>query len=339
MEKLLRYLSVPLSWLYAVVVWVRNVLYDEHVLPSFSVGIPTIGIGNLAVGGTGKTPMTEYLVRLLSAKYNVAVLSRGYGRKTSGFRLAGPTDSARTIGDEPMQIHLRFPNIPVAVCANRVEGIKRLQIVCPDVQCVILDDAFQHRHLRCGFYVLLTAYDNLYVNDHMLPYGSLRDLPVESRRANAVVVTKCPKDMQPIARRIVSNQLSLATYQHLCYSSVKYASIALPGTPLLVAGIANPQPLLEYLRELYPDTQLMAFADHHNFSKKDISRILHEAGNYACVVTTEKDYMRLQQTPLVEQLGDKLMVLSMQTDMGIDKETFDRAVLLYVDEAVRGFNS
>lgn len=335
MKKLLRYLLMPLSWLYAVVVWVRNVLYDEHVLPSFSVDIPTIGIGNLAVGGTGKTPMTEYMVRLLSAKYRVAVLSRGYGRKTSGFRLAGPTDSARTIGDEPMQIHLRFPEIPVAVCGNRVEGIKRLQILHPDIQCVILDDAFQHRHLRCGFYVLLTAYNDLYVNDHMLPYGNLRDLPGESRRANAVVVTKCPKDMQPIARRIVSNQLGLATYQHLCYSSVKYASVALPGTPLLVAGIANPKPLLEHLREQYPDTHLMAFADHHNFSKKDVSRILQQASDYACVVTTEKDYMRLQQTPLVEQLGEKLIVLPMQTDLGIDKETFDRAVLLYVDEAVR----
>ena len=335
MKKLLRYLSVPLSWLYAVVVWVRNVLYDEHVLPSFSVGIPTICIGNLAVGGTGKTPMTEYMVRLLSAKYRVAVLSRGYGRKTSGFRLAGPTDSARTIGDEPMQIHLRFPEIPVAVCGNRVEGIKRLQILHPDIQCVILDDAFQHRHLRCGFYVLLTAYTDLYVNDPMLAYGNLRDLPGESRRANAVVVTKCPKDMQPIARRIVSNQLGLATYQHLCYSSVKYASVALPGTPLLVAGIANPQPLLEHLREQYPDTHLMAFADHHNFSKKDVSRIVQQTGHYACVVTTEKDYMRLQQTPLVEQLGEKLIVLPMQTDLGIDKETFDRAVLLYVDEAVR----
>ena len=279
--------------------------------------------------------MTEYLIRLLSSKYHVAVLSRGYGRKTKGFRLAGADDTARTIGDEPMQIHLNFPDVPVAVCANRVEGIKKLRQLCPEVQCVILDDAFQHRHLRCGYYVLLTAYDCLYVNDYLLPRGTLRDLPAESRRANAVVVTKCPTAMQPIARRIVSNQLKLASYQHLCYSTIKYASISLPGTPLLVAGIANPLPLLEYLQEQYPDTQLVEFADHHGFSSKDVQLIIQQAENYSCVVTTEKDYMRMMQTPLIEHLADKLIVLPMQIDLGVDKETFDRAVLLYVDENIR----
>ena len=335
MKKVLRYLAMPLSWLYSVVVWVRNVLYDERILPSHEVDIPTIGIGNLAVGGTGKTPMTEYLLRLLSGKYNVAVLSRGYGRKTSGFRLARATDTARTIGDEPMQIYRHFPDVPVAVCANRVEGIKRLRQLYPKLQCVILDDAFQHRHLRCGFYILLTAYDCLYVNDKMLPCGSLRDLPSESRRANAVVVTKCPSTMQPIERRIVSNQLQLASYQHLCYSSVRYEAIDLPGTPLLVAGIANPEPLMAYVKEQYPNTHLLAFRDHHAFSKKDVQTIMEHASRYACVLTTEKDYMRMLQTPLVEALGDKLFVLPMQTDLGVDKEVFDRAVSLYVDEAVR----
>lgn len=335
MKKVLRYLAMPLSWLYSVVVWVRNVLYDERILPSHEVDIPTIGIGNLAVGGTGKTPMTEYLLRLLSGKYNVAVLSRGYGRKTSGFRLARATDTARTIGDEPMQIYRHFPDVPVAVCANRVEGIKRLRQLYPKLQCVILDDAFQHRHLRCGFYILLTAYDCLYVNDKMLPCGSLRDLPSESRRANAVVVTKCPSTMQPIERRIVSNQLQLASYQHLCYSSVRYEAIDLPGTPLLVAGIANPEPLMAYVKEQYPNTHLLAFRDHHAFNKKDVQTIMEYASRYACVLTTEKDYMRMLQTPLVEALGDKLFVLPMQTDLGVDKEVFDRAVSLYVDEAVR----
>ena len=335
MKSLFSIIITPLSWLYSVVVWVRNVLYDERILPSQEVDIPTIGVGNLAVGGTGKTPMTEYLLRLLSGKYQVAVLSRGYGRKTTGFRLARPTDTARTIGDEPLQIHLHFPDVPVAVCANRVEGIKRLRQLYPKLQCVILDDAFQHRHLRCGFYILLTAYDCLYVNDKMLPYGSLRDLPSESRRANAVVVTKCPSTMQPIERRIVSNQLLLASYQHLCYSSVRYEAIDLPGTPLLVAGIANPEPLIAYVKEQYPDTYLLAFRDHHAFSKKDVQTIMEYASRYACVLTTEKDYMRMLQTPLVEALGDKLIILPMQTDLGVDKEVFDRAVSLYVDEAVR----
>lgn len=328
----LKYLLAPISWIYAFFVWLRNVLYDDHVLPSHTVSVPTIAIGNLAVGGTGKTPMTEYIIRLLSSQYKVAVLSRGYGRKTRGFRLATPTDTASTIGDEPMQIHMHFPDIPVAVCADRVYGIKRLQMLYPNLQCVILDDAYQHRKLRAGFYILLTSYDNLYVDDHMLPYGRLRDLPAESTRANAVVVTKCPKEMQPIERRIVSNSLHLASYQQLYYSSIRYADVSLSSTPLLIAGVANPQPILMHLRQYFPDTELLAFADHHDFTKQDIQEILSKADNYQHVITTEKDLMRMQQTCLIEALADKLKVLSIQTDFGIDQAAFDRQILLYVSE-------
>ena len=310
----------------------RNVLYDERVLPSYTVNVPTIAIGNLAVGGTGKTPMTEYLIRLLSSNYKIAVLSRGYGRKTNGFRLASADDTAKTIGDEPMLIHTHFPEIPVAVCADRVQGIKKLETLIPGLQCVILDDAYQHRKLRAGFYVLLTSYDNLYVHDHILPRGTLRDLPAESVRANAVVVTKCPNTMQPIDRRIVSNSLRLASYQHLYYSSIGYAPLQLSSTPLLVAGIANPAPLLEHLRQSFSETELLAFADHRSFTKGDIRLILSKAEGYEHVVTTEKDYMRMLQTPLVEALGDKLHVLPIQTDLGIDQEAFNRQVLLYVSE-------
>ena len=331
----MKFLLAPLSWLYAFGVWVRNVLYDDRVLPSHKVDVPTIAIGNLAIGGTGKTPMTEYLIRLLSPSYKVAVLSRGYGRKTSGFRIANAQDTAKTIGDEPMLIHTHYPNIPVAVCADRVQGVKQLQQQIPDLQCVILDDAYQHRKLRAGFYILLTSYDNLYVNDHMLPRGSLRDLPAESARANAVVVTKCPKTMQPIDRRIVSNSLRLASYQHLYYSSIGYAPLCISSTPLLVAGIANPAPLLHHLQQQYPDTELLAFADHRNFTKADIKLILNRAEQYKHVVTTEKDYMRMQQTPLVNALGKKLHVLPIQTDLGIDQDAFDRQILLYVSESNR----
>jgi tetraacyldisaccharide 4'-kinase len=314
---------------------VRNVLYDDRVLPSHKVDIPTIAIGNLAVGGTGKTPMTEYLIRLLSPTYKVAVLSRGYGRKTSGFRIANEQDTAKTIGDEPMLIHTHYPDIPVAVCADRVQGVKQLQQQIPDLQCVILDDAYQHRKLRAGFYILLTSYDKLYVHDHLLPFGTLRDLPAESARANAVVVTKCPKTMQPIDRRIVSNSLRLASYQHLYYSSIGYAPLCICSTPLLVAGIANPAPLLEHLRQSFADTELLAFADHRNFTKADIKLILTRAEQYEHVVTTEKDYMRMQHTPLIEALGEKLHVLPIQTDLGIDKDAFDRQILLYVSESNR----
>lgn len=328
----MNFLLAPISWIYGFVVWLRNLLYDDHILRSTKVSIPTICVGNLAVGGTGKTPMAEYLLSLLSANYKVALLSRGYGRKTHGFRLANEHDTAQTIGDEPMQIHLRFPNIPVAVCADRVKGVKQLQHLYPDLQCVILDDAYQHRSLSCGFYILLTPYDCLYTNDHMLPWGRLRDLPSQSHRANVVVVTKCPEQMQPIERRIVSNNLHLASYQHLFYSSIGYAPIAVDSTPLLVTGIANPMPLLHHMQQQFPDTELFAFPDHHVFTNQDIIRIKEKAEHYEHIVTTEKDYMRLLQTSLIHELGDKLHVVRIQTNLGIDQDTFNREVLLYVSE-------
>ena len=328
----MNFLLAPISWIYGFVVWLRNLLYDDHILRSTKVSIPTICVGNLAVGGTGKTPMAEYLLSLLSANYKVALLSRGYGRKTRGFRLANEHDTAATIGDEPMQIHLRFPDIPVAVCADRVKGVKQLQHLYPDLQCVILDDAYQHRSLSCGFYILLTPYDCLYTNDHMLPWGRLRDLPNQSHRANVVVVTKCPEHMQPIERRIVSNNLQLASYQHLFYSSIGYAPIAVDSTPLLVTGIANPMPLLHHMQQQFPDTELFAFPDHHVFTNQDIMRIKEKAEHYEHIVTTEKDYMRLLQTSLIHELGDKWHVIRIQTNLGIDQETFNREVLLYVSE-------
>ena len=328
----MNFLLAPISWIYGFVVWLRNLLYDDHILRSTKVSIPTICVGNLAVGGTGKTPMAEYLLSLLSANYKVALLSRGYGRKNRGFRLANEHDTAQTIGDEPMQIHLRFPDIPVAVCADRVKGVKQLQHLYPDLQCVILDDAYQHRSLSCGFYILLTPYDCLYTNDHMLPWGRLRDLPNQSHRANVVVVTKCPEHMQPIERRIVSNNLQLASYQHLFYSSIGYAPIAVDSTPLLVTGIANPMPLLHHMQQQFPDTELFAFPDHHVFTNQDIIRIKEKAEHYEHIVTTEKDYMRLLQTSLIHELGDKLHVVRIQTNLGIDQDTFNREVLLYVSE-------
>lgn len=334
----MKFLLAPISWIYGFVVWLRNLLYDDHILRSTKVSIPTICVGNLAVGGTGKTPMAEYLITLLSANYKVALLSRGYGRKTRGFRLANEHDTAQTIGDEPMQIHCRFPNLPVAVCADRVKGVKTLQHLFPDLQCIILDDAYQHRSLHCGFYILLTPYDCLYTNDHLLPWGRLRDLPNQSHRANVVVVTKCPTNMKPIDRRIVSNSLHLASYQHLFYSSIQYTSLSISTVPLVVTGIANPQPLLQHIQQQYPQAELMAFPDHHAFTQKDINQILQRAEKYECVVTTEKDYMRLQQTNIMEQLAHKLHVVSIETFFGIDQASFNREILLYVSENNRKKN-
>jgi tetraacyldisaccharide 4'-kinase len=237
-----------------------------------------------------------------------------------------------------LQIHRRFPDVPVAVCADRVRGVKRLQQLFPGLQCVILDDAYQHRKIRCGFYVLLTPYQSLYVHDHMLPWGFLRDVPSQSHRANVIVVTKCPSDMQAIHRRIVSNALQLPSYQQLSFSSIAYEPLQLPATPLLLTGIANPLPIWEHLKTQYPKTELLAYPDHHIFTDKDVAHILEKAKAYRCVVTTEKDYMRLQQTSLVQQLADKLYIQTIQTDFGADKEAFDRAVILYVSENNRHNN-
>ena len=314
----------------------RNELYDSHVLRSRIVPIPTIGVGNLAVGGTGKTPMTEYIVSLLvSHGYRVAILSRGYGRTTKGFRIADANDTALTIGDEPMQMHTHFPDVPVAVCADRVQGVRRLQSLYPDLQCVVLDDVFQHRRLRCGYYVLLTPYDRLYVHDRMLPCGRLRDLPSQSLRANTVVVTKCPPTMRPIDCRVVSNMLRLPSYQHLCFASIGYPALHLQGTPLLVTGIAHPEYMLHYVQQQYPDAQLLTFRDHHSFTDGDVETILTKAAAFDCVLTTAKDYARMQQTPLVEQLGGKLQVLPIHIDLGGDKAAFDREILLSVAETNR----
>ena len=333
--QLLRYCATPISWLYTLGVWVRNTLYNNYILPSYVVNIPTIAIGNLAVGGTGKTPMTEYLVRLLSSEYKIAVLSRGYGRKTRGFRLATTEDTAQTIGDEPMLIHTHFPHLPVAVCEDRVLGINQLQSIIPDLQCVILDDAYQHRKLRAGFYILLTAYDNLYVNDYMLPRGNLRDLPAESARANAVIVTKCPDVISDVDRQMIHRTLHLASHQHLYCSRIAYDSLPVDSTPLLITGIANPKLLLDHIQRQFPDTELLAFPDHHDFTSKDILTILDKATKYDYVVTTEKDYMRMKSTSLINALTDKLQVLPITTELADDHGAFDLQILSYLTECQR----
>lgn len=333
--QLLRYCATPISWLYTLGVWVRNTLYNNYILPSYVVNIPTIAIGNLAVGGTGKTPMTEYLVRLLSSEYKIAVLSRGYGRKTRGFRLATTEDTAQTIGDEPMLIHTHFPHLPVAVCEDRVLGINQLQLLIPDLQCVILDDAYQHRKLRAGFYILLTAYDNLYVNDYMLPRGNLRDLPAESARANAVIVTKCPDVISDVDRQMIHRTLHLASHQHLYCSRIAYDSLPVDSTPLLITGIANPKLLLDHIQRQFPDTELLAFPDHHDFTSKDILTILDKATKYDYVVTTEKDYMRMKSTSLINALTDKLQVLPITTELADDHGAFDLQILSYLTECQR----
>ena len=334
-----RVFYIPLSWLYALGVAIRHFLYDKHLFLSHSVTVPTICVGNLAVGGTGKTPMVEYLLRLLLENgYHPAVLSRGYKRKTHGFVLADANASAATIGDEAMQLHRKFPEVPMAVCEHRVRGVKQLQRQLKTLDVVVLDDAMQHRSIRCGYTVLLTPYDRLYIDDHMLPWGRLRDLPSRALKADAIVVTKCPDAIRPIDMRVVDNRLHLPSYQHLHFAGIEYAPIEQEGTPLVLCGIAQPQYLLEHVQTLYPQAQLMAFPDHHVFSKRELEEIIQRAKPFDFVLTTEKDMQRLQTTDLEARLleqGKKLIALPIRMCFCSPKEAFDRHILNYVHENCR----
>lgn len=323
----------PLSWLYGTVISIRNGLYKADILHSHTVSIPTIAVGNLAVGGTGKTPFVEYLIRTLSPHYNVAVLSLGYKRRTRGFVMADENATALTIGDEPMQIHQKFPSIPVAVCKDRIHGIHCLQQQVPNLQVVILDDAFQYRRLRCGFYILLTAYDRLYIDDHFLPWGRLRDNKHESLRASAVVVTKCPPQMRPIDQRIVDTKLHLPVFQHLHFASIAYPSLVTNQRVLVVTGIANPEYLVNQVKMSNPKTSVLSYPDHHTFTDNDIATIAKAAETVDIIYTTEKDYMRFATMELPESIKTKLQTVP------ISVQITDEAVLIkhlhqYINENI-----
>lgn len=328
------FVNIPLSFLFRIGVSIRHWLYDKHLLPSFAVSVPTICVGNLAVGGTGKTPMTAYIVQLLLDNgYKPAVLSRGYKRKTRGFLMADAQSTVQTIGDEALQMHRTFPNVPIAVCEHRVRGIHQLQRQVPDLDVVILDDALQHRRLRCGFTVLLTPYDRLYIDDHMLPWGRLRDIPSRALKADSIVVTKCPESMRPIDMRVINNRLHLPTYQQLHFASIDYAPMPHKGTPLVLTGIAHPEYLLAHVQQIRPQAQLLAFPDHHAFTTKDLTTIVEKARPYDWVLTTEKDMQRLEATELGSLLaaqGKALLTLPIRTRFRSPHELFDQQILRYV---------
>lgn len=331
-----RVFYIPLSRLYQFGVWFRHLLFDHHLMVSHSVDVPTICVGNLAVGGTGKTPMTEYIVRLLmSHGYHPAVLSRGYKRKSHGFVLADSSSTVETIGDEAMQLHRSLPEVPIAVCENRVRGVHQLQRRLPDLDVVVLDDAMQHRALRCGLTILLTPYDRLYIDDHLLPWGTLRDLPSRALKADAIVVTKCPETIRPIDMRVVNNRLHLPTFQQLYFAGIEYAPIDQEGTPLVLCGIAQPAYMMAHVVNQYPHAQLLAFPDHHAFTKRDVETVMTKAKPFDFVLTTEKDIQRLQSTDLEQRLqeqGKRLVTLPIRTCFHSSHTTFDRQILAYMRE-------
>lgn len=300
---LLRKILFPVSLVYGMVVYVRNRLYDWGVFSSKSYKTPIICVGNLSVGGTGKTPMIELLISVLQNKYKVAVLSRGYRRKSSGFVLAAPESTVEDLGDEPFQIYSKFRDIHVAVDANRQNGISILEReVKPDV--ILLDDAFQHRKVKPGFSILLTAFDSLYKSDWYLPTGNLRDSKREAQRANILAVTKNPPKSSEEEHTQIKHKLDPKPHQKTLFSYLDYDENLQGNGPLqtisdlvnmkitLVTGIANPKPLLYFLNENGVSFEHLSFKDHHAFSAQDIEHIKSKPN----VLTTEKDYMRLKNT-------------------------------------------
>lgn len=323
-----------LSWLFGIGVWVRNLLFDEHLFYVYKPSIPTICVGNLAVGGTGKTPHVEYIISLLArAGYRVAVLSRGYKRKTKGFVMADANATADTIGDEARQIQMRFPEVTVAVCENRHRGIRNIMKLRQDTDIIILDDAFQHRQVRCGLNILLTPFDRLYVHDHLLPYGRLREPAHGSVRADVIVVTKCPEGMKPIDRRVIMNHLQPAPFQELTFSHIVYHA-ELPEKLYLFAGIAQPQYLQSYLGERVQASLL--FPDHHAYTTADIAKIAETFMNDYPIFTTAKDYVKLVDNNLITgDLCSRIQMLPISVEFQEDTETFNRIVLRYAKEHKR----
>jgi len=324
----LRKLLLPFSWLYGVVVFIRNVCYDWQIFASKRFDIPVICIGNLSVGGTGKTPMTEYIAQLLADSYKTAILSRGYKRATQGFVLADENATVRSLGDEPFQYHCKLPNVTVAVDENRRNGIEQLKTT-QGIEVVLLDDGFQHRKVKASFNVLLTMYGDLYTDDLLLPAGNLRDTKSQAKRADIIVVTKCPSDLTHQQMIKTQRRLQLSPKDQLYFSTIEYHSKVighkddrelsdLKSMPFtLVTGIAKPAPLLNYLNAQGLNFKHLEYSDHHNFTPKEIAELkAHEL-----ILTTEKDFTRLS-----EHL-DHLYYLPIRVRILNDENQFNNAIL------------
>lgn len=313
----LNWLLLPLSWLYGFIMDFRNHLYDAGVLKSFRFDLPVIVVGNLSVGGTGKTPMIEYIIRLLRKEYKVATLSRGYKRRTKGFRIAGPSDNAVTLGDEPFQLYHKFePEVTVSVGEDRVYSIPFILECCPETEVVILDDAFQHRRLKASLQILITDYGRFFYEDRILPAGRLREPRKNARRADAVVVSKCPQSLPEKEKlRIIKRvQYYAGTGKPVFFAYIDYGkpvpvmerSGPVSNRIILVTGVANPDPLVRFLSGKHEIIKHFKFPDHHFFSAGEMDSMLNyfdqlDTGSFS-VLFTEKDFYRITNTAYVKKL-------------------------------------
>lgn len=321
-----------------LVMAVRNFLYDKGYFKSFSFSVPVIAIGNLSTGGTGKTPQTEYLIRLLSDKYKIATLSRGYKRKSKGFVLAENNSTADILGDEPYQFHQKFPNINVAVDADRKNGIEQLLAISPKPEIILLDDAYQHRRVKAGFYILLTSYGDLYADDFVLPGGNLRESRGGAKRADVIIVAKCPPNLSEKQRQDITNRLKPKLSQKVYFTCIEYDNTVISDKghlgieqikgmqKVLVAGIAKPRPFFEYLQQ--PGDDVLSFSDHHDFTEEELTD-LNEQSQHKLIVTTEKDYVRLKgKLP-----AERLFYVPIKSRFLTGADDFDKTILNYVGQS------
>lgn len=348
MYNYLRFLLFPITLIYGLVIFTRNKFYDWGIFKSTQFDLPIICVGNLAVGGAGKTPTTEYLVRLLTG-YKIAILSRGYGRKTNGFRLADESATSQSIGDEPMQYFHKFKNVTVAVCEDRVYGINKLK---DQHDVIILDDAYQHRAVKAGFNILLFEFDKLLKWQFLLPMGNLRESFSNYNRANAVLVTKSPVPVNIVDQIDIRKKIDLTIEQRISFSSIKYGQLIhlISGEPFvaikesvifLLTGIANPKPLVNHLSELFIEIIPVEYPDHHNFTAENIKTLVQAFSKHPAqekiIITTEKDSKRLLGDNLKDLLVD-LPIFYLPIEIALaskDKFTFDKNILDYVSSAKR----
>lgn len=333
----------PFAGLYALVTFFRNKFYDVGWFKSTSFQLPIIAVGNLSVGGTGKTPMVEYLIELLSSEYSVATLSRGYKRVTKGFVLAKKDTSVSMIGDEPFQFFSKFSHVKVAVCESRIEGVNQLLTLEQKTDVILLDDAFQHRKIKAGKYIILTTYNNLYVDDFILPVGSLRELHSGSKRADIIIVTKCPilsvNDYEPIVKK-----LNVQPHQEVFFTSIMYddyfrnesqkveLDVLKHQNKLIVTGIADGSLFVEKVKN--SQDEVLSFNDHHHFTQKDVDTIIQKAQSKP-IVTTEKDYMKLKGFDFKGQL----FYLPIKTEfLNNTSNKFNKIIKQYVQQNIRNIS-
>ena len=340
----------PLSILYGIGISIRNRLFNLGILKIREFDIPIICVGNITVGGTGKTPHTESLINELKNDYRVACLSRGYKRKPSGFVLATETSTANEIGDEPMQIKNKFPKIIVAVDADRVRGIKKLMQLPEKPEVIILDDGFQHRYVKADINIMLIDYNRPIYEDHLLPLGRLRESIHAKDRANYIIVTKCPANISPIEKRIILKHLNLKAYQQLLFTSMRYGEprsldgnshhAVTPKTAILcVTGIAQPAPYVEYLKQMTDQIAHITFPDHHNYSDTDIKRIIQEYEKISitdkCIFTTEKDAVRLTLCDIPEEIRRQIFYIPIEPEFLTPRDQLIKNIYDYVRQDTR----